>query len=184
RRGGSPGAASLDDPVGALEQRRRNVDGNTSRGAEIHHQLQARRAPDSQLGGLGASQNSVHELRGLTEDVGPVRAVGQAAAGVRGSPAPLALVERQSTTARVSLGTTWRKKSRRRAFSSGANVVSPVRFVSGFAGSRASPGAAGSSMETMTIGTVFVACRAAAMACGPTATITATFRRTRSSACC
>ena len=59
-----------------------------------------------------------------------------------------------------------------------------VCFAPGPAGVPVRPAATGSSSDTMTIGIVFVARRAASIAGTPTATMTVTFRRTRSSACC
>jgi len=87
----------------------------------------------------------------------------------------------QRSAARVSRGTTSRKSSMRRAGASAENVEIPVRFSAGPGFSRTS--SAGSSRETITIGMVFDAFRAASIAPGPTATIALTLSRTRSSAC-
>src|SRR5206468_6379511 len=82
RRGAPPPVVSLEHPVGLLEQRRGNRQGERAGGSEIDDELEARRARHRKLRRPGASQDAIDEPGGLTEDVGPDRAVREKASGV------------------------------------------------------------------------------------------------------
>ena len=102
----------------------------------------------------------------------------------RKSFATLVLAGFHKAVARARRGTACLSSSSRRRLSPATNVVSPVRFASGRGDAATSWVTTGSSSETITMGIVLVAARAASIAGAPMATMTATFRRVSSSACC
>ena len=72
---GKPWPQSLDDLVGAAEQRHRKGETQRLGGLQVDHQLELCRLFDRQIGRLGASQDLIYLGRGATVHVREVRPV-------------------------------------------------------------------------------------------------------------
>src|SRR5215470_10426837 len=66
---------SLDDGVGAYQDRLRNCHAQRSSGLHVDHQLEPGRLLDGKIGGLGAVQELVHVHRRMTKHVGEAGAM-------------------------------------------------------------------------------------------------------------
>src|SRR5262245_66328823 len=69
-------STSLDDLVGAKQERLRNLEAERLGGGEVDDEIELDRLRDWKVGGLGAAQNFVHVLGGAPEQVRKVCSIG------------------------------------------------------------------------------------------------------------